>query len=352
MRPLSGLATGIGSLPYTQGEEDALGLIFKYVPQIPFWPQLPKSQRPQEGMVAQFSENLPCLRQQGKDIILDLSRQEEELETFYGKIISADLDYFQISKEFARGLYAFSQRLSVEPHLLKRANFIKCHITGPFTFAASVKDAGGKAILHNEVFLQAVIKGLAKKACWQIDFFRKFGKDIIIFVDEPYLGCFGSAYTPINRQDVVNGLAEFIAEIKSAYPKALIGIHCCGNTDWPMLIESPIDIINFDAFGFLDKFILYADSIKAFLARKGIICWGIVPTQDFTGRETPQSLLEMIQGGISKLVKKGLDADLLAKGLLISPACGLGALDDEKAEKIFALLSQTSGLLRETLCKE
>ena len=48
----------------------------------------------------------------------------------------------------------------------------------------------------------------------------------------------------------------------------LVGIHCCGNTDWSMLMDSgSIDIINFDAFEFQERFVLYADNLKSFLKR-------------------------------------------------------------------------------------
>ncbi|MFH1129037.1 MAG: methionine synthase, partial [Candidatus Omnitrophota bacterium] len=57
---LRGLATGIGSLPY-EDPAKAVDLVLKYLPQIPFWPQLPKLGGC-EGMVAQFAQNLPCLK--------------------------------------------------------------------------------------------------------------------------------------------------------------------------------------------------------------------------------------------------------------------------------------------------
>ncbi len=325
---LKGLATGIGSLPH-QDAEQALDLIFKYTPQIPFWPQLPKRDA-REGMVEQFSEGLV------------FKPGEKELEKFYERVIANDIDYFKISEDFAVGLHKFYQRL--EKTNLKEIEFIKCQITGPFTFAASIKDEKGVALLHDSVFMQAILKGLAMKALWQINLFKKFGKKIIMFIDEPYLGCFGSAYTPINREDVVKGLAEITAAIKS--DNVLAGVHCCGNTDWSIFTEvAGIDIINFDAFGFLERLVLYADNLKAFFQRGGILCWGIVPTQEFSG-QSADFLLEKINAGISVLVKKGLDKNLLLDNLIISPSCGLGTLDTEKSDKIFKLLSGVSALLQ------
>jgi methionine synthase II (cobalamin-independent) len=340
MKKIKGLATGIGSLPY-RGSDLAVDLIFKYLPNIPFWPQLPKRDI-REGMVAQFSENLPGLKVTGDGFFFDNQDIDKELENFYGRIISGDTDYFKISRNFAEGLYSFSERL--ESSNIEAVEFIKCHITGPFTFSASINNKDGSAILHDEVLMQVVTKGLAMKAQWQIDFFRKFGKKLIIFIDEPYLACFGSAFTPIARENVVQQLGELTAALNSE--DVLVGLHCCGNTDWSMFTDvAGIDIISFDAFGFIDKLVLYAKELKGFLQRGGILCWGIVPTQEVRKFPDKADLLSRINDGVNILKKKGVDEDLIRNNLLLSPSCGLGALDETKAAKVFAILSEISSVL-------
>lgn len=339
MKELKGLATGIGSIPQ-KDPQSALELIFKYAPNIPFWPQLPKRDV-REGMVAQFSENLPFLKVDQAGVHFSaLDAQEKELEIFYEKVIAADAEHFKITEEFSQGIYAFYQRLKSAD--LKKIEFIKCHITGPFSFAAGLKDEKGSSVLHDSVFMQALVKGLSMKALWQIRMFKEFNKPVIVFIDEPYLASFGSAYTAVNREDVIGMLGQTSAEIKQA-EDVLVGVHCCGNTDWSMLTDiKTIDIISFDAFDYLDRFVLYAQNIASFIKRGGLICWGIVPTQGFNGSETDADLVSRIKEGLDILVKKGCDRAQLLKGLLISPSCGLGALESEVSEKILKLLSQTS----------
>ena len=333
MTGLKGLSTGIGSLPHTDVEA-ALDLIFKYTPQIPFWPQLPKRDI-REGMIYQFSQGLPCLKMTKQGLCFEPQDQEKALEIFYERIIQEDIDYFKISPDFALGLHKFAQRLEKEN--LQNIKFIKGQVVGPFSFAAGINDDKGVSLLYDAVFMQAILKGLTAKALWQINFFQKFGKKIILFFDEPYLGCVGSAYTPLNREDVVKGLAEITGSVKTK--NVLLGLHCCGNTDWSIFTEvESIDIISFDAFGFLERLALYADNLKAFFKRGGILCWGIVPTQEFDKDLSPDLLIRRIKEGIDLLVKKGLDRDLLSTNLLLSPSCGLGTLDPERAERIFHLL--------------
>jgi methionine synthase II (cobalamin-independent) len=338
---LKGLATGVGSLPHKDAAA-ALDMVFRYSGTIPFWPQLPKRDI-REGMIAQFSEHLPCLKLASEGLVFSSEQKEKELEAFYEKIIAGDVDYFKISREYAQGLYAFYERLQKID--LAAVEFIKCHIVGPFTMAGAVNDEKGVSLLYDSVFAQAIIKGLSMKARWQLELFRRFGKKMIIFLDEPFLGCFGSAYTPINREDVIQGLRELTGDIKS--PDVLIGVHCCGNTDWSIFTDiETIDIINFDAFAFLDRLILYAADLKRFLQRGGILCWGIVPTQEFTGKEEAATLVKKIEAGIVALEKKGLERELILKDLIIAPSCGAGNLDIRRAAGIFELLSLTASALR------
>jgi methionine synthase II (cobalamin-independent) len=339
-----GLAIGIGSLPHLDAES-ALDLIFKYLPDAPFWPQLPKRDHC-EGMVAQYSENLPCIRFKNGSVSFDPKDKEKELEVFYEKIISDDVDYFKISDSFAQGLHKFYQRLKVPG--AKKVPFIKVQVTGPFTFLASINDENGRSLMHDPVLRQAILKALAMKLRWQINLFREFANEIIAFIDEPYLGSFGSAYTPVNKEDIVRELSEFGESVKAK--DVLLGVHCCGNTDWSILTGVPhINIINFDAFSFQDKFVLYSEDLKGFLKRGGIICWGIVPTQEFSGKEDAQGLSTKLRQGIDNLANKGIDRDLLVGNLMISPACGLGTFDPQKAGQILKLLSEASSFIGKNL---
>jgi methionine synthase II (cobalamin-independent) len=338
---IRGLATGIGSLPFKDPQQ-ALDLIFHYLPQAPFWPQLPK-RNIREGMVAQYSERLPGLKMTDDGLQYDDKTSEQEMEPFYERIIGMDLDYFRISESHAAGLYAFHSALKQRD--LSDVRFIKCHVTGPFTFAAGIKNDSGVALIHDEVIMQALTKGLAMKALWQIKFFKEFGKPVIIFIDEPYMAGFGSAYTALTRETAVKTLKEFSSALKG--PGVSVGVHCCGNTDWSIFTDvETIDIINFDAFGYLDKLILYGREIGSFLNRSGILCWGIVPTQDFQDNIAMELLAGKLRSGIDALVRKGASRDFISEQLLLSPSCGLGTLDEKTSEKIFRLLSGLSAYIR------
>jgi hypothetical protein len=114
-----------------------------------------------------------------------------------------------------------------------------------------------------------------------------------------------------------------------------------------MLCETPgLDIINFDAFGFLDRVILYAAQVNDFLKRGGSLCWGIVPTQGPLPELTGEQLLRKLEMGIQAFRERGADEGLLRRGLLLSPACGLGSQDAAFAGNVFRLLKEVSDNLR------
>ncbi|MFH1338347.1 MAG: hypothetical protein ABIH40_00645 [Candidatus Omnitrophota bacterium] len=358
MRDIKGLATGIGSLPH-KDIEAALDLIFKYTPKIPFWPQLPKRDI-REGMVAQFCEGLPCIKVDNKGVLFSPEKRDEEFLKFYEHLEAEDLDYFRISEDFALGLHKFYQRL--DRFDLKDVEYIKCQVTGPFTMAASIKDENGIALLHDYEFIQAISKVVAMKMAWQIRFFKKFKKKIIIFIDEPYLGSFGSAHTPINREEVVRYLAESGEDFKEVVERhiqdlmedsgstdegsVLIGVHCCGNTDWSMFTDiSTINIISFDAFNFLDRILLYTQNLISFFKRGGMLAWGIVPTDAFSPEINAPILESKIRDGVNSLINKGIEREVLKRRLLLTPSCGLGTLDNDKAEPIFKCLAELSSIL-------
>jgi len=316
------IATGIGSMPFTD-PADAVNLIFKYIPEAPFWPQLPR-RNVREGMIAQYSEAMPGLKVTNEGIQFERRAADESLESFYEHIISMDLDYFRINRDYAAGLYAFYSKLKQDG--ITNAKFIKCQVTGPLTFAAGINDADAGALIHDEIMMQAIVKGLAMKALWQVKIFSEFSKPIIVFVDEPYLAGLGSAYTALSRETAVRILREVSAAIKTH--DVLVGVHCCGNTDWSIFTDvRDIDIINFDAFNFLDRFTLYGKEVAQFIERGGYICWGIVPTQEFNSNLAAETLYNKLRQGIDALVRKGADPYLVAEQLLISPACGLGSID-------------------------
>ena len=340
------IATGIGSLPITDADKAAI-LSVTYLPEAPIWPQLPQKDF-REHMDCQYSESLPGLRldEAKKRFFFDTSQDlTPELEKFFERYIEKDYGFFKISEEYAAGYYAFLRAL--KKGLPAGARFIKGHITGPLTAGISFKDETGKDIIHNEMIFDAVVKGLAMKAAWQIQDLNRFGKPVIIFIDEPAMESLGSAFSAVSSDVVTEKLNEIIAVIHEL--GGIAGIHCCGNADWPMLFNTDVDIVNFDAFGYMERVLLYPDDIKTFYGRGGALAWGIVPTGAFTGNETPEMLLAKLDAGMKRLELRGIKREVVLRQCIITPSCGMGSLTPDKAEAILRLLREVSDRMQKAI---
>jgi methionine synthase II (cobalamin-independent) len=293
-------------------------------------------------MTIQYGEGLPLLelREEKRCLVIsEKADREADLIAFYERFFAGDTAAFAMSEERAPGLHAMVGLLSRQP--AQDGRYIKGQTVGPVTFAASILNTDGRPALYDSELLEALSRGLAIKALWQIRALENSKRTPVIFLDEPSLSGFGSAFTPMQRQDVIDALQTVIGYLKE-HARVLVGIHCCGNTDWAMLLEAGADIINFDAFGYMDTFLLYPNEIKAFLRRGGVLAWGIVPTLAFTGNERVEELTERLQVGIQALVRWGVEPAVLSERSMLTPACGMGTMDPAAARAALSLLSDLS----------
>jgi len=339
-----GIATAIGSFPHHEPDA-ACALILKHIPEIPIWPQLPNSDF-REQMEIQYSEGMPC-------VVVDSEKQKiyfetggdptEDLEKFYANVVEDNVDHFRISPEYSRGLYYMEEKLASMDR--SSIQFLKCHVTGPLTFGLSKTDENKKAIYYNDIFRDVVVKGIALKARWMLNRFKPLGCRQICFVDEPIFSAFGSStYVSLQRSDVVHCLGEVVDAIHSE--GALAGTHCCGNTEWTILIDAGVDIMSFDAFGYGETVGYYADRVKDFLEKGGILACGIVPTSETIREQTPESLVGKLDAFVETLASRGISGDLIRQQCMVTPSCGTGSLTVELAEEIFQKLSAVSRLVR------
>ena len=336
------LATGVGSLPHASVQE-ACAFIARTLPRTPFWPQLP-GHSVLESMNVQVSPGLPFLKvEEAKGVVRFDSTLDEarELEKVYSSYLNGDTDSYRLPSGYAGGFEGMIHTLQEKRLPLQ---FFKGQMVGPITFGLAIQDSQGKDVIHNEVVFDGLVKGLLLRGRWIIQAMKAVCQDVILFIDEPGLSGYGSAFFSVDGQTISRRLNEMIEEFQAH--GARVGIHCCGNTDWSLLLKTKADIINFDAWGFFDRFSLDLEAIKFFLARGGILAWGIVPTSEFTGRERIEDLMEKLEEEFSELIRKGVPAGTLRERCLLTSSCGMGLMSLEHAEKAMGLLSELSGRMR------
>jgi methionine synthase II (cobalamin-independent) len=328
------LPTGIGSMPHTNPDE-ACSVIMKYLPDIPFWPQLPR-RSPKENMVIQFSEGFPGVVIEGDKIhIGPLANFESELEQIYIDCEQDNTREYSVSKEYAAGLPAFLSKAAGN-------KIVKGQVTGPITWGLTVTRQDGLGILYDDTLAETAAKFLRLKASWQENILREISATTIVFVDEPYLVSLGSVFTPIPEAKVPVLLEEVFRGIKG-----IKGLHCCGNTNWSVILDTKIDILSFDAYNYASSLSTHSDKVKSFLERGGTIAWGIVPNdEEVLAKESLPSLRDRLEEAMASFTRDGVEfKQIIAQGL-ITPSCGLDILSLEAANQALELTAKLSRELR------
>lgn len=343
----------IGSLPH-KNLNDAMNLVKKNFPNIPFWPQLSKLNK-NEDMTLQFLEKMPGLTYDS-----DLERYyiNQESDIFFEQLEQFFMDYEEIISEINSpkledyGLTEKSSstfKLFLEIIKTTAPKFAKGQIIGPFTLATSLTDKDNKCTFYDETLKEVLIKLLSLKALWQIKKIKDANSKTtpIIFIDEPSVSQLGtSAYITIPPVEVITIIKELSDLIKAN--GALSAIHCCGKCDWSIPIKVGVNIINFDAFMYSENLSLFHKELKGFLENGGLLAWGIVPTLDKEALANTdiEELSKILNSSITLLTNKGIDKNLILNNSMLTPSCGAGALTIPLAEKAMQLVKELSEHLK------
>jgi hypothetical protein len=341
----------IGSQPLKEHKE-ATRLVLEFTPDIPNWVQLPVYRH--EGMVDQFMDGLPGLVAGGEHPYVDVTGDDFDQQTLaffeeYLQVVGQqgpwDQTRFVLKPEFAPGFFSLVDALDAHGSPLTA---IKGQVTGPITFCTALHDQDNRAIFYHDTLRDAAVKLLALKAAWQAKTLARTGVPVIIFIDEPALAGYGSSeFISISREDIGICLKEVIDAVHDQ--GALAGVHVCANTDWSLLLESEVDIVNFDAHGYFDKLVLYADPLSKFLASGRYLAWGLVPTlrPEQIEAATLDGLWHDWQTKIRRLAEMGMDPAAVQTQSFITPACGTGSLTPALSRKVLELTRDLSRRIRQ-----
>jgi hypothetical protein len=339
------LTTHVGSVPHTDPKDLNTRLLSML--DIPCWLQLPRRDF-RENIYTQYAPTLPgaVVDEAREKAYIDTSAAgfDSALENFYQAVIDENVDFFALHPDYAQGFHLLRDALKQNP-----TRYAKGQVMGPISFGLTVTDQDGRACLYNDVYVDVLVKHMAFNARWQVEQLDKVSGQVILFVDEPYMASFGSAYVSLGKEQVIAWLDEVYEALHAA--GAITGTHCCGNTDWGVLLNTQVDILNLDAYDFIENLALYPVELREFLDRGGAVCWGLVPNNEHIFHETPQLLAKKLRNGISLICEKAANRgvtirpDEFASRSLLAPACGLGPASVEVAERSFDVLAETGKIL-------
>ena len=329
------LTTAMAVMPHKDVDR-ALALALSL--DIPFWPQLPRVSY-YEDMYVQASEHFP-------GIVLDLEKRT--LRFFLDKFVAEYEEALNRSEEPA--YWDVSETYSVVYHRFLKMDLsaspaIRGQLEGPISFGMNVLDQDGRPLLFDDTVRPFMLEVMARRASVQLQRLKKKNPNAFMYIDEPGLQFIFSAMWGYGDQAAKGDLDRFFSLIER--PR---GVHLCGNPDWDFLLGLDLDILSLDVYTNGEIFSSYARSIRKFLDRGGVLCWGIVPTNfEPFEKEDLDSLAGRLTGVWEILQGKGIDREFLLSRSLLSPAtCCLVNPDGEKTvEKAFQMVKELSVRLRE-----
>jgi hypothetical protein len=346
----SAAATLIGSMPH-RDRQHVIDLVLREIPEVPVWPQL--AGYAEERMMVQYLEGLPGLRNDGGHILVATGDAgfDGELLAFYqdyldleARTLAIEESRYGLGESTGRTFFQFVRTLGPAS---QAGRAVKGQVVGPFTLLTGLADEQRKPLIYDERMRDVVAKLLALKARWQIEKLRPLGQPVIIFLDEPALAGYGSsAYVGVSAELVAGLLEEVIGAVHQA--GALAGIHVCANTDWHLVLQSPADIVNFDAYGYFDRFVLYRDAVIDFFKSGRIVAWGLVPTSERQAiiDETAPALAARWFEQVRPLIGPDLSVAQILAQSLFTPSCGCGSLTEELAERVVKLTRELSTIMQ------
>lgn len=305
---------------------------------VPFWPQLPLYSY-YEDMYVQASEHFP-------GILLDLEKRtlRFSMEKFTAEVEDTlthfeEGPYFDVSETYS---VVYSRFLALD---LSDRPAIRGQLEGPISFGFNVLDQDDRPILFDDTVRPFMLEFMAKRVNVQLERLTKRNPNAFMFIDEPGLQFLFSAMTGYSDMAAKGDMEVFFSMIQR--PR---GVHLCGNPDWDFLLGLDLDILSLDVYSNGEVFASYAESIKKFLERGGVLVWGIVPTnfEPFEA-ENLDSLEKRLEEIWNILGKRGIDLEFLLSRSLLSPAtCCLVNPDGEKTvEEAFKVINSLSRRLRE-----
>ncbi|MCU0240831.1 MAG: hypothetical protein MUF51_00250 [Vicinamibacteria bacterium] len=336
--------TIVGSFPHKDAAP-LVSMLLARLKALPAWPQVPARDW-RESMYVQYSEGLPGATLEAETERLFFQKGpdfEQQLEEFYQAVVGEDVERLAISPEYAQGLHLFLEALQARG---ARAAWAKGQVTGPFSFAMTVTDERKRSLAYTPELAEIAAQGMGMKARWMARRLKSVAERALVVLDEPYLCSFGSVFVNVPREDVLASIAGAVRGIQQE--GALAGLHCCGNTDWSLVLATGVDVINFDAYEYFQGLSLYPDDLKAFFARGGLLSWGIIPTSKDVFAVSVDGLVAKLLDHFARLEEKGIDRRVIFEQAILTPACGMGSQSLEGAAHILDLLVEVAERVRAT----
>jgi hypothetical protein len=330
--------TGIGSLPHTQLE---MAIQMAMQVDVPYLPQLPIA-NPGEFMIPAALERLPGLNVDADGgLTIDAGEWaasraafREELEA---SLASGNLRAFEPSPASAR---AWNPFLFEVEH--RRLMLAKVQLAGPATVRWYAKTSTGEIASDLPELDQQIFRLLLARCLAMVKAVRRGGATPLIYLDEP--GMYALDRSDPRHLIVLQEMRLMVVALQNE--GALVGIHCCSDTDWAALLELGVNLISADVRLSLDALIDSGQALSRFIQGGGVLSLGIIPT-DLSASYRVEELVDAVETSLRATFKDERMYREIASRSLLTPACGLAMRQVTDAERVFEELRMAQRRFRE-----
>ena len=298
-----GCVTGVGSLPFIDADE-AVEFVAEYIPELPFWPQLP-SRAAGEGVIAQ-----------GLGSLIEYLEPADRpncwaVRTGAAAAFAAALEGSDaaLSPETAGGFFALER--AIRSGRFSGARAAKAQLEGPATLAHCLF-LDGVPVARVPGWLDRLAGFLERQAAWQVRRLTELGLPVVFVLDEPAVSMFdGKSRVAATAE---GALRRVLAAARRE--GAAAGIHCCAPIPSAAFRGLDLDLLSFDANlptdgGFLDL-------ARTILDRGGYLAFGLAPTG------SSSATVESMEARWLALASSLGDLSTVAARSLVTATCGLG----------------------------
>lgn len=280
-------------------------------------------------MIPAALDGLPGLSVDGDGrCTIDLDAWRRKRDSFAlaieGALRSDELTHFEPSPQACRCFRPFVAQLES-----RKLRFAKVQVAGPATVRWAARVSTGEPASEVAELDQQIFQLLLARSLALVKAVRTAGATPILFLDEP--GLFALRREGARHRVVLQELELLIAAAQRA--GALVGLHCCSNTDWAAVLELGLDIVSIDARLSLDAVLEDRAAWLAFRSSGAALALGVVPT-DLGASYVLAELVDSIEASLRATTPKGVGFESQLSRLILTPACGLGTRSVIDAERI------------------
>ena len=308
---------------------------------VPYLPQLPIA-NPGEFMIPAALERLPGLRVDGEGgLTIDAEEWGAQRAAFREEVeaalASGQLRAFEPSPASAR---AWNPFLFEVEH--RRLMLAKVQLAGPATVRWYAKTTAGDVASDVPELDQQIFRLLLARCLAMAKAVRRAGATPLVYLDEP--GMYA-----LDRRDprhllVLQEMRLMVVALQNE--GALVGIHCCSDTDWGALLELGVNLISADVRLSLDALLDSGPALRRFLDAGGVLSLGIIPT-DLSTSYRADELVDAVETSLRATFKDDPTYREIASRSLLTPACGLAMRQVSDAERVFDELRMAQRRFRE-----